>query len=101
MREYDDVVAMGVDACGRPVVFEWRGRRYRVTQVLDTWRERVPWWRDPARPTTPDEQGAPDFERRLEQRTWRVEATAGRRASSGVFHLVHHGERWSLRALTD
>ena len=43
MREYDDVVAMGVDACGRPVVFEWRGRRYRVTQVLDTWRERVPW----------------------------------------------------------
>jgi len=25
MREYDDVVAMGVDACGRPVVFECAG----------------------------------------------------------------------------
>jgi hypothetical protein len=27
-----------------PVAFTWRGTRYRVTEILDTWEEAGRWW---------------------------------------------------------
>lgn len=124
MRGYEEPIEVGVREGRGPVSFQWRGRRYRVVQVLDTWRERVPWWRLALAPepacagatSEADGEGREgshevttyagrDAHERLhplaERRVWRVEAAAGHLASSGVFQLVQHGERWTLHALAD
>jgi hypothetical protein len=74
-RRYDEPV----DVQSRDEVmsaFIWRGRLYAVRGVLDQWTERRAWWQDPV--------GAP---RAGERTVWRVEASAGRCAGSGVYDL--------------
>ena len=98
---------------GAPAAFLWRGRLYVVRQVLDHWKERRPWWRDALdeRPATaavaatstgryaavaspsPRAAGAggmagPDvLGDARERQVWRVEASAGRLAGTGVYDL--------------
>ncbi len=75
------------DAAG-PRSFTWRGRRYTVCAVLDSWQERRAWWR-----AVGDQPGTavPDTERRV----WRVEARppAG---TPGVFDLGRDDDHWLL-----
>ena len=71
----EQAVPGGATASGAvPDAFVWRGRLYVVRQVLDHWKERRPWWRD-----------ALDDAR--ERQVWRVEASAGRLAGTGVYDL--------------
>ncbi len=87
VRRHDEpVVVVGGDP--GPRSFTWRGRRYTVCAVLDSWQERRAWWR-----AVGDRPGAavPDTERRV----WRVEARppAG---TPGVFDLGRDDDRWLL-----
>jgi hypothetical protein len=61
---------------GRPVAFKWTGGRYRVTEVLDFWREAGRWW-----------------EQEPETETWRVRSSTG-----GIFELTHvpSTRQWKL-----
>ncbi|MDI6710105.1 MAG: DUF6504 family protein [Thermoanaerobacterales bacterium] len=43
-RLIDRPVTVSVSACGLPECFSWRGRTYRVTRLLDLWRETGRWW---------------------------------------------------------
>ncbi len=61
---------------GAPEQFVWRGRLYRVNQVLQQWDRSVVWWKDVR--TTPTGR---------DHRTWRVEASAGRYDTEGVYEL--------------
>jgi hypothetical protein len=98
---------------GAPAAFLWRGRLYVVRQVLDHWKERRPWWRDalderpataavapastgPYAATSSSSVGAaggdgvagPDLlGDARERQVWRVEASAGRMAGTGVYDL--------------
>ncbi|CCI52366.1 MAG: DUF6504 family protein [Tetrasphaera jenkinsii] len=56
--------------------FIWRGRLYAVRHVVDRWTERRSWWHDPV--------GAPRVGERV---VWRVEATAGRLAGTGIYDI--------------
>jgi hypothetical protein len=56
--------------------FIWRGRLYAVRGIVDRWTERRAWWRDPV--------GAPVTGERT---VWRVEASAGQHAGTGVYDL--------------
>ncbi len=95
-----------------PDAFLWRGRFYLVREVIDHWQERRAWWRDaggdglPDAPTADDRAGenragegrgasaVPSTERRV----WRVAASPGRHARTGVYDLGADGEpaRWLL-----
>ena len=77
---------------GVPSVFRWRGRTYRVRQVLGHWREDPGWWR------RSDGRAI-----RIEQADlWRVEAAGdpGRR-TTGVYEVVRRGEDWHLDRVWD
>jgi hypothetical protein len=78
--------ALAVDA--GPRSFLWRGRRYAVCAVLDSWQERRAWWREVADATGPP---SPDTERRV----WRVEARPPAGAA-GVFDLGRDDDHWLL-----
>jgi hypothetical protein len=67
-----------------PSAFLWRGRLYVVRDVIGHWRERRAWWRDAL---DPDEQVAEHGLDCLEQEVWRVEASPGRLAGTGVYDL--------------
>lgn len=84
------------DEGGEPGQFLWRGRLYRVTQVVDHWQERRAWWRtdDPA---VPGSDGAPLTQREV----WRVEARAGRAGAHGIYDLVADGPAWRLLRTQD
>lgn len=116
MRGYREALEVATDEHEAPRTFVWRGRRYRVTQVLETWREHLPWWRlalpSEARREAEggglaegdsDETCRPGarLEYETEQRIWRVEAAAGRLATTGVFEMAHSGSGWRLRRLSD
>lgn len=92
MRGYAESVDVTTRELDAPAAFVWRGRRYRVAGVLESWREATPWWRLPL-----GEQGAYDTERRV----WRVEAMAGASTNVGVFDLAHSTSGWSLERLSD
>lgn len=62
-----------------PEQFLWRGRLYRVIEVVDHWQERHPWWRAAA------EQ--PLAQVPLARDVWRVEASRGRSSTPGVYDL--------------
>ena len=77
-----------------PSAFLWRGRLYIVRDVIGHWRERRAWWRevlDPdddggdTRPGMPTAHGLDSLD--LEQEVWRVEASPGRLAGTGVYDL--------------
>ena len=112
-----------------PDAFVWRGRLYVVRQVLDHWKERRPWWRDalderrvPAAVATvgsgPDTGtpgphvgaagiGADVLGDARERQVWRVEASAGRMAGTGVYDLgIDPGagacsQQWRLLRVAD
>lgn len=92
MRGYVESIDVTTRKRQEPETFVWRGRRYRVTGVLHSWREATPWWRLPL-----GEQGVYDMERRV----WRIEACAGTSANVGVFELAHSASGWSLERLSD
>jgi len=67
-----------------PSAFLWRGRLYLVRDVIGHWRERRAWWRDAL---DPDEDTAAHGLDCLEREVWRVEASPGRLAGTGVYDL--------------
>ncbi len=76
----------GVQGAG-PRSFVWRGRRYTVCAVLDSWQERRAWWREVG-----EREGGPA---ETERRVWRVEARPPAGAV-GVFDLGRDDDRWLL-----
>ena len=42
---FDEEILVERDA-GMPSGFEWRGRRYRVVEVIGRWRIEGRWWED-------------------------------------------------------
>ncbi len=100
-------VARGDIACApdpTPSAFLWRGRLYVVRAVIGHWRERRAWWREaldpdeddsetrggtPAahEPACPVHMGCLEYMDCLEQEVWRVEASPGRLAGTGVYDL--------------
>jgi hypothetical protein len=95
----------GVDRADRasdstPSAFLWRGRLYVVRDVIGHWRERRAWWRDAL---DPDEGVAAQGLDCLEQEVWRVEASPGRLAGTGVYDLGMDGlaRGWRLLRVAD
>ena len=119
MRRYDDPVEVRkglVPGAGGqvegPEQFLWRGRLWKVCDVVGHWVETGPWWQsrnvapvlgaDTTEPTpgpTTDATGDPSGARAVvsvhdlvaEREVWRVEAARGRAATGdgrGVFDLV-------------
>lgn len=72
-----------------PSAFLWRGRLYVVRDVIGHWRERRAWWREAL---DPDEEVALHGLGCLEQEVWRVEASPGRLADTGVYDLGMDGD---------
>ncbi|MFT5222264.1 MAG: hypothetical protein ACI867_000563 [Glaciecola sp.] len=73
-----------------PSGFVWRGKEYRVLQVLGHWREDSGWWRGSDGQSVPIEQSD----------LWRVEARNGV-PTRGVYELVRKGETWRLDRVWD
>ena len=82
-----------------PSAFLWRGRLYVVRAVIGHWRERKAWWREALEPDEDDSgprrgmpaaygPGCPVHMDCLEQEVWRVEASPGRLAGTGVYDLA-------------
>jgi hypothetical protein len=99
-----------------PDSFLWRGRLYVVRSVLGHWRERRAWWNESAaravhgetrRAASVESPGseAGGFEAggfEAERQVWRVEASAGRRAGTGVYDLCRGPvSTWSLLRVAD
>jgi len=72
---------------GDPEQFVWRDRLYRVNHVLQQWDTSAAWWHDIATPPSG-----------TDLRTWRVEASAGRCDTPGVYELSFDpgAGRWYL-----
>ena len=112
VRRYEESIEVraGEDITGRPggidgpnpspSAFLWRGRLYVVRDVIGHWRERKPWWRGAL---DPDEAVAEHGLDCLEHEVWRVEASSGRFAGTGVYDLGLDGSArsWRLLRVTD
>lgn len=74
-----------------PCEFLWRGRLYVIRGVLAHWIETGAWWN-----TGVGLDGA-------EREVWRVEASAGRTAGSGVYDVSFDWSAggWTLRRALD
>jgi hypothetical protein len=85
-----------------PEAFVWRGRLYVVRSVLDHWQERRSWWRDAHR-----DGGTDVLTDARERQVWRVEASAGRLAGTGVYDLgavpgpPTGSQQWQLLRVAD
>jgi len=79
-KRYDEPIRVERDA-GMPAAFSWRGRRYRVVDVIGRWRIEDRWWTSGR-----------------EREYWRVEAGGGM-----VCDLYHDrvDDRWHLERLWD
>lgn len=75
-----------------PTAFLWRGRVHVVREVIAHWTQRLPWWS-----TAGAEEKAQQV---LEQQVWRVEASAGVTADTGVYDLAS-GQHWQLIRIAD
>jgi hypothetical protein len=80
VKRYDEEVRVERDA-GMPSVFEWRGRRYQVVDVIGKWKIEGRWWEDGR-----------------EREYWRVEAKGG--AVWDLYHDRSH-DRWHMERLWD
>ncbi|HEX4088415.1 MAG TPA: DUF6504 family protein [Trebonia sp.] len=91
-RVYGEPVEVQTGEDGLPTWFGWRRRRYAVRSVQEYWLVNRDWWREsnpvPARP---------------ELEFWRVEASAGRGQSAGVYELRRDiaADAWTLRRVED
>ena len=116
VRSYDDVVqvrepeAAGMDRTSAgeasPQAFLWKGRLYVVRDVLAHWYERRAWWTESAALAVQgqseqlEEGELPGADREI----WRVEASAGRQAGTGVYDLCRNPsgpESWRLLRVAD
>ena len=109
MRRFSDEVHVRSGALGEahdaPVQFVWRGRLYVVRELLSRWRERRAWWEHSAVAAVHGDEpvvaavgagrgGAATTARPvlelgdLEREVFRVEASVGRCAASGVYDLA-------------
>ncbi len=74
-----------------PMSFLWRGRLYVVREVLGHWRDRREWWTSAAARALHGDEGDQTESARVgpgdEREVWRVEASAGRTFSTGVYDL--------------
>jgi Family of unknown function (DUF6504) len=79
-KRFDEEILVERDA-GMPAGFEWRGRRYRVVDVIGRWRIEGRWWDDGR-----------------DREYWRVEAKGG-----AVWDLYHdrQRDRWHVERLWD
>ncbi|MGB7447766.1 MAG: DUF6504 family protein [Ornithinimicrobium sp.] len=84
--------AADTGAPAAPTAFLWRGRMHVVRGVVAQWTQRLPWWQTAGHDTT-SVHG-------LEQQVWRVEASAGSMAGTGVYDLGQ-GEHWRLLRVSD
>ncbi|MEO8519239.1 MAG: DUF6504 family protein [Dermatophilaceae bacterium] len=91
-----------------PSAFLWRGRLYVVRDVIGHWRERRAWWREVLDPDEGERGTAPGMSAAkgpdcLEQEVWRVEASPGRLAGTGVYDLGMNGPTrgWRLLRVAD
>jgi hypothetical protein len=106
----------GVDRAldSAPSAFLWRGRLYIVREVIGHWRERRAWWREALDPDEEDGDtrrgmsaahglDCPAQLDCLEQEVWRVEASPGRLAGTGVYDLGMDGPArgWRLLRVAD
>jgi hypothetical protein len=82
----------GAGSPAAPAAFVWRGRLHVVREVVAQWTQRLPWWQMTGHDTT-SVQG-------LEQQVWRVEASTGSMAGTGVYDLGQ-GEHWRLLRVAD
>jgi len=106
VRRYEELIEVraGVDVQDpSPSAFLWRGRLYVVRDVIGHWRERRAWWREAL---DPDEEVAARGLDCCEHEVWRVEASPGRLASSGVYDLGMDGingptRSWRLLRVAD
>ena len=91
VRRYEESIEVRADVGAQdpqPSAFLWRGRLYVVRDVIGHWRERKAWWREAL---DPDEEVAARGLDCLEHEVWRVEASAGRLAGTGVYDLGMDG----------
>jgi hypothetical protein len=98
MRRYDEEIEVRTGLIGTqegPAHFSWRRRIWRVSQVETRWLETADWWRSAQVEAAGDLLG--------EEEIWRVVASPGTAAGSGVYELVHSwgSGRWRLRAVMD
>jgi hypothetical protein len=99
VRRYEESIEVraGVGVQDRsPSAFLWRGRLYIVRDIIGHWRERRPWWREAL---DSDEDVAVLGLDSLEHEIWRVEASSGRLAGTGVYDLSAGGPARSWRLL--
>jgi hypothetical protein len=88
VRTYDDDVQVRAGATGTaPGQFLWRGRLYVVRDVVSHWYERTSWWDGAAGRALRGETDGSSAQAAGEREVWRVEASAGRAAGTGVFDL--------------
>lgn len=125
-RRYDDPIEVHPTA-GAPELFVWRGRRYRVGSVLAHWSQARPWWHQVARrssgsgadlvgsvpggsaPGAGSSSGGSSVDRApgglaalaTDRTYWRVEASVGRSARSGVYDLALDAQGWTLVRVSD
>ncbi len=106
MRRYDDPVEVRKGLVGTeepvegPEQFLWRGRLWKVRDVLAHWVETGPWWQSSGVHAVlgAEEPAAALASHDLvtEREVWRVEAGRGT-AGSGVFDLVFDWAQGSWR----
>ena len=103
MRRYDEEIEVRTGLIGTqegPAHFSWRRRIWRVSQVQTRWLETADWWRsaqvEAARGDGPEVADAGDL--LGEEEIWRVVASPGAAARSGVYELAHSWGRRPLAA---
>jgi hypothetical protein len=79
-NRYDEEVRVERDS-GMPSVFEWRGRRYEVVDVIGRWRIEGRWWEDGR-----------------DREYWRVEARGG---AVWDLYFDRQKDRWHMERLWD
>lgn len=108
MRRYDEEIEVRTGLIGTqegPAHFSWRHRIWRVSQVQNRWLETADWWRSAQVEAARGDIDEPAETGDLlgEEEIWRVVASAGAAAASGVYELAHSwgSGRWRLRAVMD